>query len=183
MATQEIVIERTQAWLERVVLGLNFCPFARAPYKSGRVEFAVCLSSTEEDVLESLHQHLTELDKISESVCETLLLIIPSALSDFYDYNQFLDRAERLLVQGGWEGVFQIASFHPDYQFADVAADDVTNYTNRSPYPILHILRESSITRVVGNEGVIEQVIENNQRLLREMTQEQFKRLFLDEVS
>lgn len=178
MVAEGKVVEEIQQWLRSVVLGLNLCPFAKLPYEAGRVRFEVCQSAELEVVLEQLQRWLRYMDKTPEADCETLLVITPNALADFIDYNQFLDVVDYLLEENGWEGVYQIATFHPDYQFAETDFDDVTNYTNRAPYPIFHILRDSSVSRVVQSEEHIEQVIARNQKTLRDLSSEQFKALF-----
>ena len=143
-------------WLEDLVVGLNLCPFAGRELARDRVRFVVTDASTEEQLLAALEAELELLD--ADAKVETTLLIHPNVLQDFFDYNQFLDMADRLLVQMKLEGVYQIASFHPDYQFAGTAAGDAENFTNRSPYPLLHILREASLTRSIAAYPDVEQI-------------------------
>lgn len=134
-------------WVESLVVDLNLCPFAKRELVKNRIRFEVTDASTEEQLLIALHGELELLTK--DSSIETTLLIHPKVLQDFYDYNQFLNYADDLLNEMGLEGIYQVASFHPDYQFSDTALDAAENYTNRSPYPLLHILREASLERVL----------------------------------
>lgn len=134
-------------WVENIVVGLNLCPFAKKEMIKGSVRFMVSEADSEERLLIDLHKEL-ELLSLDNAI-ETTLLIHPHVLNDFYLYNQFLSLADALLEQMQFEGVFQIASFHPNYQFADTEINDVENYTNRSPYPILHILREESLDTAI----------------------------------
>jgi len=144
----EAVACAVRRWVEDLVVGLNLCPFAGRELVRDRVRFVVTESTTEKQLLAALETELALLD--DDASVETTLLIHPDVLQDFFDYNQFLDSAERLLAQTELEGVYQIASFHPDYQFAGTATDDAENYTNRSPYPLLHILREASLARSIA---------------------------------
>jgi len=139
----------TRNWLERAVIGLNLCPFARSVQVRGQVHYAVSAATDESALLDRLAVELKELAALPSDVRETTLLIAPHCLNDFLAFNDFLARADDVLVELGLEGEIQIASFHPRYQFAGTAADDISNYTNRSPYPTLHLLREASIDRAV----------------------------------
>jgi hypothetical protein len=143
-------------WVEDVVIDLNLCPFAKRELLAERVRFDVTDASTETELLEVLASELDRL--VSTPSIETTLIIHPHVLSDFLQYNQFLDIADRLLVQLKLEGVIQIASFHPDYQFADTQPDDPENFTNRSPFPILHLLREDSLEKAIASTADIDQV-------------------------
>jgi len=154
------VIASVQQWLEEVVIGLNLCPFARRELANGRVRFLVAKAETEEQLLETLQAELELLGH--DSSIETTLLIHPSVLDDFYDFNEFLTYSDNLLEQMELDGVYQIASFHPDYQFAGTGPDDVENYTNRSPFPILHILREDSLERAIASFPGSGQIPDNN---------------------
>lgn len=157
-------------WVEDMVVGLNLCPFAKRELIADRVRFFVSEAKTEEQLLMDLHSELNVLN--ADDGIETTLLIHPAVLHNFSDYNQFLDYAEGLLVELELDGVYQIASFHPDYQFADTEPDDVENYTNRAPYPILHLLREQSLERAVANYPNPEQIPERNIALLRDLGRE-----------
>lgn len=138
-----------RVWLERAVIGLNLCPFAKGVHLKGQIHYAVSQATDPQDLLRELAAELQALVSLSPSVRDTSLLIAPNCLNEFLDFNDFLGRADRVLVDLGLDGVIQIASFHPEFQFAGTAADDITNFTNRAPYPTLHLLREDSIDRAV----------------------------------
>jgi hypothetical protein len=159
----------TQAWLERAVIGLNLCPFAKAVHVKGQVHYAVSDATAPQAVLKDLVVELESLVAQDPSARDTTLLIAPRALGDFLDFNDFLGEADAALVRLGLEGVIQIASFHPAYQFAGTAADDITNFTNRSPYPTLHLLREDSIARAVQAFPESEAIYEENMRTLERL--------------
>lgn len=139
----------TRHWLERAVIGLNLCPFARAPYRQSQVHFAVSDAVYEEGLLNALVSEIEALVACSPQQRDTTLLILSEGLADFADFNDFAATTEGLLDALGVEGVLQIATFHPDYRFADTPQDAIENYTNRAPYPILHLLREDSVSRAV----------------------------------
>ena len=145
-----IAIEDTQKWLMEAVIGLNLCPFAKAVVVKDRVRYRVCLSSVSQDVLQMLADELQFLVSADASVVETTLLIAPYALSDFLDFNEFLGECNTLLESQGLEGELQVADFHPDYQFAGETPDAMGHFTNRAPYPTLHLLRESSLDEAVA---------------------------------
>lgn len=144
-----LVVQDTRHWLRRAVIGLNLCPFAKAVDAKGLIHYAVTSSVGFKDLLADLGQELDALAALDPAARDTTLLIAPLALTDFLEFTDFLAAADRLLVKLGFEGVFQIASFHPRYEFADTKADDIANFTNRAPYPTLHILREESLDRAV----------------------------------
>jgi hypothetical protein len=158
--TDEDLIRVARQWVEDVVVELNLCPFAKRELIADRVRFIVTAATAEDELLEALAFEL-ELLSSTPSI-ETTLVIHPHVLGDFSLYNQFLDNADRLLVALELEGEFQVASFHPDYQFADTQADDAENYTNRSPYPILHLLREASLEKVIASTPDIDQIPQRN---------------------
>jgi len=174
--TKALVVAEVKRWLETVVVGLNLCPFAKKEYVKERINFVVVEEISEEVILQCLMDEFNNLRK--DNVWETSLLILSQALSDFSDYNQFLNLTDMLIEEAGLSGVFQIASFHPNYQFADTQFDDPANYTNRSPYPILHILREASLEQAIVNYPNTEQIPENNIKLLRSYSSEKIKELF-----
>lgn len=163
------VIAVTRAWLERAVIGLNLCPFARAPLIHERVRFRVSHAQAVDTLLDDLCGELQGLHAADPDECETTLLIHPHVLGDFLDYNDFLDSADAAIDVLGLDGELQVASFHPHYCFADASADDVGNATNRSPYPILHLLREASVERAIDSiddpESIARRNIETFQRL------------------
>ena len=148
-------IAETRAWVELSVIGLNLCPFAKAPQNKGQVRYVLSEAREPEALLASLVDELNLLAEAPAERIETTLLIHPHVLADFADYNDFLGIAEDAIAELGLEGTVQVASFHPRYQFAGCAADDVTNATNRSPYPTLHLLREANMAtmRRLGVEG------------------------------
>jgi len=146
-------IAETRDWVERVVIGLNLCPFAPAPALKGLIRYVTSDAETPEALLEDLATELQRLVASPSEEIETTLLIHPRVLQDFYDFNDFLELADELLRVLKLEGEIQIASFHPHYQFADTEVDDIGNATNRSPYPTLHLLREESISRAVDSFG------------------------------
>jgi hypothetical protein len=170
MTAASAIYERdTRRWLERAVIGLNLCPFAKAVHAKGLVHCAVSEAQQAAGVLEDLERELNALAAVDPEVRETTLLVVPHCFADFMDFNDFLDPAERLLARRGLEGVIQLASFHPQYQFAGTDTQDVANFTNRSPYPTLHLLREESIDRAVAafpDPGSIYQANMETMRLL-----------------
>lgn len=147
-------------WVEDMVVGLNLCPFAGRELVRNRVRFVETDATTEEQLLEALQNELALLN--DDAAIETTLLIHPDVLRDFFDYNQFLDLADRLLVDMQLEGVYQVASFHPDYQFSGTSVDDAENFTNRSPYPLLHLLREESLAQSIAAYPDVEQIPARN---------------------
>jgi len=164
--------------VKNVVVGLNLCPFAKRELVKNRVRFSVTDAVTEEHLLEALKAELELLD--SDDSVETTLLIHPNVLQDFYDYNQFLDLADSLLEQMVLVGVYQIASFHPDYRFGGTQPDDVENYTNRSPYPMLHLLREVSLEQAIADYPDPDQIPERNIALLKSLGRKKMRTLLQD---
>ena len=149
-----------------MVIGLGFCPFAAKPYQEDRIRYVVLTDGSLRQVLEQVIREAYHLDEHPET--ETTLIVLPHQYPDFLDYLDTLDLAEQLLIDQGYEGIYQIASFHPLYQFADTAPDDPGNYTNRSPYPMLHLIREASITRVLEHYPDPEGIPDRNRALARE---------------
>lgn len=162
----EAFIEPTRCWVSEVVVGLNFCPFAKREVEAGRVHYAVVDSREPEQVLQALLDELQRLD--DQPTIETTLLIIPYGFEGFFDYLDLADWAQGLLEQEGYEGVYQVASFHPDYCFADTQQDDPANYTNRSPYPMLHIIREASLEQVLNHHPDPDSIPQTNIKLARD---------------
>jgi len=165
----DAVVQDTRNWLERAVIGLNLCPFAKAVHVKGQVHYAVSEASEPRQLLADLGAELDALVALDARERETTLLMAPHCLADFLDFNDFLASAERLVRKRGLEGVIQLASFHPLYQFADTDAGDVENFTNRSPYPTLHLLREDSIERAVAAFPEAEAIYEANIETLRRL--------------
>lgn len=163
----DIVIAATRLWLEKAVIGLNLCPFAKAVYLKDQVRFVVSAAPHLDGLLEDLDRELDFLAAASPDEVETTLLIHPSLLPDFSDFNDFMQLAEAAVDEHDLAGVIQIASFHPQFQFADTEQDDISNYTNRAPYPILHLLREASISNAVETFGETEIIYQRNIVTLR----------------
>jgi hypothetical protein len=174
----DAIIARTRDWLERAVIGLNLCPFARAVYVKGQVRFAVTAAATPDALLAELAQELTLLDQSDPQAIATTLLIHPCVLEDFLDFNDFLDAADDAVESLGLGGVLQIASFHPRYQFADSGPDDIENYSNRAPFPVLHLLREEDIDRAVEAFPDPESIFGENMNTLRRLGHAGWQALF-----
>lgn len=168
-AADTATIDATRRWIERVVIGLNLCPFARAPFVHDCVRLCVSAAHDTDALLVDLRRELRQLQGADPQICETTLLIHPHVLADFFDYNDFLHRADGAIESLGLQAKLQIASFHPAYQFADASVDAIENHTNRSPYPMLHLLRESSIARAVATLNDTGDIYRRNVRTLREL--------------
>ncbi|MCZ8253776.1 MAG: DUF1415 domain-containing protein [Hylemonella sp.] len=158
-----------RAWLERAVIGLNLCPFAKSVHVKGQIHWVVSGASESRTLREQLQLELLALAAADPEARDTTLLIAPWCLNDFLDFNDFLDEADALLEALDLQGVLQIASFHPQYQFAGTSPEDITNYSNRAPYPTLHLLREASIDRAVEAFPEAEMIYERNMQRLREL--------------
>ena len=166
-AEQESVVEATRRWLEKAVIGLNLCPFAGQPWRQGRVRLRVSEATSLQSLAQDLADELLALNEADPAERETTLLIHPHVLGDFLDYNDFLDIADGLLEQLELDGILQVASFHPDYQFADCPPDDPANCTNRSPWPMLHLLREASIEAATAKHPDPDAIYQRNIETLR----------------
>ena len=156
-------------WLERAVIGLNLCPFAKAVHVKGQIHYAVSRATQASELLEDLKKELKDLVALDPSTRDTTLLIAPWCLQEFLDFNDFLAQAGKVLTGQGLEGIVQIASFHPQFQFAGTDADDITNFTNRAPYPTLHLLREDSIDRAVQAFPQAADIFEKNMQTLTQL--------------
>ncbi len=167
-------------WLERVVIGLNLCPFAKAVYARQQVRIVVSDAGTESALLEQLGEEMALLRDTPAEDIDTTLLVHPRVLQDFLDYNDFLDTADALVEAMELDGVLQVASFHPHYQFADTDPEDAENLTNRAPYPILHLLREDSVDRAVAAYPEPDAIIERNVATMRELGIEGFRKLLAE---
>jgi uncharacterized protein len=152
----------TSAWLTKAVIALNLCPFAKAPWAKGQVRLETTLTNSVEVLRDVLSDELKRLAASPADELETTLIIHPNVLTDFFDYNDFLNVADDLLLSLDLEGVIQVASFHPAYQFADTAADAPENNTNRSPFPMLHLLREQSIEQALESGQDADAIVERN---------------------
>jgi hypothetical protein len=171
------VCESTRAWLQRVVIGLNLCPFAKAVEVKGQIRYVVSEAREPAALREALATELRALAAAEPELVDTTLLIHPLVLGDFLAYNDFLDDAEALVEELGLSGRIQIASFHPHYQFAGTAPDDIANYTNRSPYPMLHLLREASVSRALATFAQPSRIFENNIERLRALGHDGLRRV------
>jgi hypothetical protein len=158
----DAIVAATRRWVEQAVIGLNLCPFAKAVYVKEQVRYVVSPATTPEALLEQLMDELQLLSDTPADQIDTTLLIHPFVLTDFLDYNEFLDVADAAIEDMSLEGELQVASFHPDYQFADTDINDIENFTNRSPYPVLQLLREESIERAVEAFPEAEEIFEKN---------------------
>jgi uncharacterized protein len=170
--TQEFLTQVEQdmrVWLERAVIGLNLCPFAKGVHVKGQIHYAVSQATSPQELLQDLARALKELLALDPAVRDTTLLMAPLCLQDFLDFNDFLGDAERLLAEMDLEGIIQIASFHPQFQFAGTQADDISNFTNRAPYPTLHLLREDSIERAVEVFPEAEAIFGKNMETLAQL--------------
>ena len=179
-ATAEI-IAATQRWLERAVIGLNLCPFAKSVHVKKQIRYAVTAAQTADELLAELEHELQLLADTDPQVLDTTLLIHPQVMGEFLDFHFFLAEADALIRNLGFEGVFQIASLHPQYEFAGSETDDIENCSNRSPYPTLHLLREASIDRAVAAFPEAESIFERNIETLQRLGHEGWRRLWLDE--
>lgn len=166
MSQDAAIIAATRHWVERAVIGLNLCPFAKAVERRGQVRYVVSRAKTEDELLASLREELHHLATTPAEVTDNTLLIHPEALQDFFTFQNFLPRTGAAIRKAGFDGVFQVASFHPEYEFADAEPNNLGNLTNRAPYPTLHLLREASITAAVRAFPAAETIYEKNQATL-----------------
>jgi hypothetical protein len=175
---QDDVIDAVKLWLERAVIGLNLCPFAKAVQVRDQIRYVVSEAREPAQLAEELMRELKHLHACDPAQTDTTLLIHPWVLTDFFEYNEFLDVADEVVAGLGLEGEIQVASFHPDYRFADTRPGDIENYTNRSPFPILHLLRESSIEKAVAAFPDAKTIYQRNIDTLQKLGIEGWKRLF-----
>ncbi len=162
------------------MIGLNLCPFAKSVHVKKQIRYAVTAAQTADELLAELEHELQHLAATDPKQLDTTLLIHPQVMGEFLDYHFFLAEADALIRNLGYEGVFQIASLHPDYEFAGSAPDDIENYSNRSPYPTLHLLREESIDRAVAAFPEAEAIFERNIETLQRLGHEGWRQLWLD---
>lgn len=175
MTSDEQILEQTNHWLRSFIIKLNICPFAKREIEKNTLKTQICSAKKIQEALEELLIELIFLDK--NTSVETTLLIFPSLFKDFLSYLDFVDYAERLIQQEGYEGLYQIATFHPDYCFEGEKFDDPANYTNRSPYPMLHLLREASVEKAIAYYGDTEAIPKRNLATLRELGVKKIKEL------
>ncbi|MCU6433533.1 DUF1415 domain-containing protein [Undibacterium sp. Jales W-56] len=171
-------IAATELWLEKAVIGLNLCPFAKAVQVKQQIRFTVSEAKTPDELLQDLVKELELLAEANPEKIETSILIHPYVLRDFLDYNDFLDVADAALQELDLEGILQIASFHPDYQFAGTDPDDIENFTNRSPYPCLHLIREESIDKAIAAFPDADMIYEKNIQTMRDLGLDGWRKLF-----
>ena len=180
--TNENAIAATKLWLEKAVIGLNLCPFAKGVHVKGQIRYFVSAAQTPDELLKDVMRELEVLAEASREKIDTILLIHPHVLTDFLDYNDFIDVVDATLEELDLAGELQVASMHPQYQFADTEFDDITNYTNRSPYPTLHLIREDSIDEAVAAYPEAETIFERNIETMRKLGHEGWNALGLADV-
>ena len=178
MANQSRIIKQTQNWLYKVVIAYSICPFAKREFDRGSIHYEVIVRDELEQQLEQLILSCEQLDEDPE--IETSLLIFSHSLAGFYDYLDFVDIANQLMQKQGYEGVYQLASFHPEYCFEGADENDASNYTNRSPYPMLHLLREASLEKLLASYPDPESIPERNIELTRELGLKTMQKLLAD---
>jgi hypothetical protein len=181
--TADVVLLATQNWVEQAVIGLGLCPFAKAVQVKRQIRYCVSLAEQTDVLLADLRQELLALLEADPCEIETTLIIASRVLTEFRDYNVFVEQAARLLEELELTGVLQIASFHPDYQFGDLDSDDVANCSNRSPYPSLHLLREESVTRAVEAFPEADRIFEKNIATLRALGHDGWARILTGSVA
>jgi hypothetical protein len=169
MIPAEQALAETRCWVEKIVVELNLCPFAAAPMKGDRIRYVHCAEQDEEGIYRALLMEMEALLELDETETETSLFVVPAGLEDFEDYLDFFVTAEGVIPEAGLEGILQLASFHPDYCFEGAGADDPANYTNRSPHPMFHLIREAPLARALENYPDPEVIPERNMALLREL--------------
>lgn len=170
-------IEQTKSWIQGFVIGLNICPFASQPFREDRIRYRLEETGSSEKLVETLMEELGFLQRSKSEAVETSILIHPNVLTDFLDYNDFLSVAEAVLEEMNLDGEIQIASFHPDYQFAGEAKNAPSNYVTRSPFPMLHLLRESSVTKAIEMHPDTKQIPFDNIQKLNELGLEKIKEM------
>jgi uncharacterized protein len=173
------IIQDTRDWVVKAVIGLNLCPFAKAVHVNDRIRYVVSEATEPEQLLKDLARELLALNRADPEEVDTTLVIHPQVLNDFLDFNDFLDAADALVEDLKLDGILQIADFHPHYQFEGSEPDDIANYSNRSPYPTLHILREDSIERAVESMPDTASIYENNLETLDRLGHKGWKALGL----
>ncbi|HHC7213038.1 DUF1415 domain-containing protein [Vibrio parahaemolyticus] len=172
------ITQQVDQWLNDVVIGLNLCPFAAKPQRNKQIKILVSEATQEEALLEDILLQLIELSTTEPEKLETTLVVVPNMLQDFWDYNFCIDWVEGLIKQQDWEGIFQVATFHPDYCFGGAAPEDDENLTNRSPYPIFHLIREESMEKVLKHYPDPESIPDTNIARVSALSEEERKKLF-----
>ncbi|MBN3493197.1 DUF1415 domain-containing protein [Vibrio neptunius] len=177
-SSTQTIAEHVNQWLNNVVIGLNLCPFAAKPQRNKQIKIFVSEAKQEEALLEDILSQLMELESKTAEELETTLVVVPNMLEDFYDYNLFIDWVEALIRQQGWEGTYQLATFHPDYCFGGAQPDDAENLTNRSPYPVFHLIREESMEKVLKYYPDPESIPDTNIARVESLSQAELVKLF-----
>ncbi|EJH2588678.1 TPA: DUF1415 family protein [Vibrio parahaemolyticus] len=172
------ITQQVDQWLNDVVIGLNLCPFAAKPQRNKQIKIFVSEATQEEALLEDILLQLIELSTTEPEKLETTLVVVPNMLQDFWDYNFCIDWVEGLIKQQDWEGIFQVATFHPDYCFGGAAPEDNENLTNRSPYPIFHLIREESMEKVLKHYPDPESIPDTNIARVSALSEKERKKLF-----
>ncbi|EGR2043825.1 hypothetical protein CGG85_05505 [Vibrio parahaemolyticus] len=172
------ITQQVDQWLNDVVIGLNLCPFAAKPQRNKQIKIFVSEATQEEALLEDILLQLIELSTTEPEKLETTLVVVPNMLQDFWDYNFCIDWVEGLIKQQDWEGIYQVATFHPDYCFGGAAPEDDENLTNRSPYPIFHLIREESMEKVLKHYPDPESIPDTNIARVSALSEEERKKLF-----
>ncbi len=172
------ITQQVDQWLNDVVIGLNLCPFAAKPQRNKQIKIFVSEATQEEALLEDILLQLIELSTTEPEKLETTLVVVPNMVQDFWDYNFCIDWVEGLIKQQDWEGTFQVATFHPDYCFGGAAPEDDENLTNRSPYPIFHLIREESMEKVLKHYPDPESIPDTNIARVSALSEEERKKLF-----
>lgn len=174
----DTILDTVNTWLNDVVIGLNLCPFAAKPQRLKQIHLDIFNGTKDVDLLEHVQNALLDLEALPSDERETTVIIIANHLQSFNDYNEFLDYADRLLEQEGWQGIIQIASFHPDYQFAGTQKQDAENLTNRSPYPLLHLIREDSLEEAISKFPNPDSIPDINIQRMQALTEQEKTQLF-----
>ncbi|CAE6903475.1 hypothetical protein ACOMICROBIO_FLGHMIGD_01604 [Vibrio sp. B1FLJ16] len=172
------IAQQVDQWLNDVVIGLNLCPFAAKPQRNKQIKIFVSEASEEEALLEDILLQLIDLSNTEPETLETTLVVVPNMLNDFWDYNLYIDWVEGLIKQQDWEGIFQVATFHPDYCFGGAEPEDDENLTNRSPYPVFHLIREESMEKVLKHYPDPESIPDTNIARVSALSEEERKKLF-----
>ncbi|MGY0615898.1 DUF1415 domain-containing protein [Vibrio sp. FJH11] len=173
-----VISQQVDQWLNDVVIGLNLCPFAAKPQRNKQIKIFVSEATQEVALLEDILLQLIELSNTESEKLETTLVVVPNMLDDFWDYNLFIDWVEGLIKQQDWEGIFQVATFHPDYCFGGAEPEDDENLTNRSPYPIFHLIREESMEKMLKHYPDPESIPDTNIARVSALSEEERKKLF-----
>jgi len=176
--TNEAIAASVENWIDSVVIGLSLCPFAAQPRRSNRLRIVVARAEARDELQALLKTELQLLDDQPHTQLETTLVVVPAMLKEFWDYMDCTESVNRMMRKNDWEGVYQLATFHPDYCFADVATNDIRNFTNRSPYPLFHFLREASIDDVLRHYPDPESIPEANQKRIASLSDSDRAKLF-----